>query len=99
MPQPTGPTYAIHPALGIARLGNAPLDPTDASTYYLGAESPYQVPNQGQSYKADGKIKKQGQRFRIYEFENGIATREITLTEQDVASIVWTVHLANRKPA
>jgi hypothetical protein len=99
MSQSAGPTYAIHPALGIARLGNAALDPNDPSTYYLGAESPFQVPNQGQSYKAAGKIKKQGQRFRIYEFENGIATREITLTEADVASIVWTVHLANRKPA
>src|SRR5262245_14609689 len=44
-------TYAIHPAIGIARLGNAVADPADSSSYYLGAESPYQVPNQGQPYK------------------------------------------------
>ena len=92
-------TYAIHPALGIARVGNAPADPADASSFYLGAESPYQVPNQGKPYKKAGKVKKQAQRFRIYEFDGGVATREITLGQHDVAAITWTVHLANRKAA
>ncbi len=92
-------TYAIHPALGIARIGNAAADPADATTYYLGAEAPSQVPNQGLPYKVGGKIKKQAQRFRIYEFEAGRATREITLVESDIAAIEWTVHLANRKAA
>ncbi len=93
-------TYAIHPALGVARLGNADADPADPSSYYLGAESQYQVPNAGKPYKtASGQIKKQAQRFRIYEFEGGTATREITLGESDVASIEWTVHLQNRKAA
>lgn len=92
-------TYAIHPALGVARLGNAEADLADPSSYYLGPESPYQVPNAGQPYKIGGKIKKQAQRFRIYEFEDGQATREITLQEEDVAAIEWTVHLSNRKAA
>lgn len=92
-------SYAIHPAVGIARLGNAPADPTDPSTYYLGPEAPYDVPNRGGPYKSGGKIKKQAQRFRIYEFQEGKATREITLLEDDVADISWTVHLANRKAA
>ncbi len=92
-------TYAIHPALGVARIGNAPPDVNDPGTWYLAAEAPYQVPNEGQPYKVDGQIKKQAQRFRIYEFEDGVAVREITLEEEDVSAITWTVHLANRKAA
>jgi hypothetical protein len=92
-------TYAIHPALGVARVGNAPVDPADPSSWYLAAESPYEVPNAGRPYKVGGRIKKQGRRFRIYEFEDGTATREITLAEDDIEDITWTVHLANRKAA
>jgi hypothetical protein len=92
-------TYAIHPALGIARMGNAVASPDDPSTWYLGAESPYEVPNKGQPYKIGTQVKKQAQRFRIYEFQDGQALREITLQQSDVAGIEWTVHLANRKAA
>lgn len=92
-------TYAIHPAIGIARMGDAALDPENPATFYLGAEAPYQVPNQGRAYKTGGRIRKQAQRFRIYEYQNGVAVREITLAAADVAAIEWTVHLANRKAA
>src|SRR5688572_17057825 len=92
-------TYAIHPALGIARVGNAVVDPTDATTWYLGAESPYEVPNQGLPYKIGTQVKKQAVRFRIYEFDGGQAAREITLSQPDVVGIEWTVHVANRKAA
>ncbi len=95
----SGTTYAIHPALGIARMGNAVADPIDPSTYYLGGESLYEVPNQGQPYKTGGRLKKQAQRFRIYEYADGQATREITLQTPGIASIQWTVRLANRKAA
>lgn len=92
-------TYAIHPAIGIARMGDLALDPGNPNTFYLGAEAPYEVPNDRRKYKAGGKIRKQAQRFRIYEYENGVAVREITLEEGDVETIEWTVHLANRKAA
>src|SRR5262245_1951796 len=92
-------TYAIYLALGIARVGNAVVEIKDSSTWYLAADSPYKGTNKGQSYKIGTQIKKQAQRFRIYEFEGGQATREITLRESDIASIEWTVHLANRKAA
>ncbi len=100
-------TYAIHPALGIARLGNAQpnlsertADGTRApDTFYLGAEAPYEVPNQGRPYKTGGKVKKQAQRFRIYEYQDGKAVREVTLDADDIQSIEWTAHLANRKAA
>lgn len=99
MPSPSARTYAIHPAIGVARLGNLEVDPENAATYYLGPEAPYEVANDGGRYKAGGRMKKQAQRFRIYEFENGRATREITLAAEDVRALEWTVHLANRKAA
>lgn len=92
-------TYAIHPAIGVARMGNLPLDPSDPTTFYIGPEAPFEVPNEGKAYKKNGQIKKQAQRFRIYQYEDGKAVREITLAEKDVKSITWSVHLGNRKAA
>ncbi len=92
-------TYAIHPAIGVARMGNAELNIEDPTSFFLSPEAPLQVVNQGQSYKVGGKIKKQAQRFRIYEYQDGKAVREISLSESDVASIEWTVRLGNRKAA
>ena len=92
-------TYAIHPAIGIARMGDLEADPENQNTYYFGAEAPFGVPNEGRAYKASNKIRKQAQRFRIYEYQNGVAVREITLDEGDVTAIDWTVHLGNRKAA
>lgn len=96
-----GSYYKVHPAIGIARVGNADLDSADAGTFYLSPEVPSQVPNQAKPYKSGGKIKKQGQRFRIYEYDDTThaAIREITLDCEDVAYIKWTVRLANSKCA
>ena len=97
--------YRIHPAIGVARLGNS-LD-----EYFVGPESPRVVPalvaadappdRHPTRRDVQGRIKRQGQRFRI--FEHGlddagkvISTREITL---DDADITWRVHVANRKAA
>ena len=97
--------YRIHPAIGVARLGNS----TDE--YFVGPESPRVVPPlvaadappdpQATRRDAQGRIKRQGQRFRIFEHTLGDAgdvtgIREITL---DDAAITWQVHLANRKAA
>src|SRR5262249_15756695 len=55
------------------------------------------------AYKADQLIKRQGARFRIYEYndEGGLLrpVREITGALDDVAKITWTVQLVNRKAA
>lgn len=99
MPIRADTTFAIHPAIGIARLGDASLDPDNDATYYRGSEAPHDVPNEGHPYKTGGRLKKQAQRFRIYEFRDGQAAREITLGESDVSAIAWTVHLCNRKAA
>lgn len=97
--------FRIHPAIGIARLGNSPDD------YFVGSESPGFLPlldkpglppSATPSHRdGSGRIKRQGARFRIFEFaadENGGQTpvREITTAEADVE---WRVHLANRKAA
>jgi hypothetical protein len=80
----------IHPGLGIARIGNSP------DGYYCGPESPGEVVDPPGGYKdADGRIKRQAARFRIYAYDcNDQPIRELTASD---ASITWTVHLANRK--
>ena len=100
-------SYRIHPAVGVARMGNA-----DPSTFFIGPEAPgfgplAQPGDPGTAvppYKSNGLVKPQAARFRIYEYTedaNGrlVAGREINLDASDVASITWTVHLANKKAA
>lgn len=96
------PRYRIHPAIGIARVGNAPAD-----EFFVGPERP------GQAVTGDsatgttvpgfkdsgGLIKRQAARFRIFEYVEShgrwTVSREITAKEAD--TLTWTVHLANRK--
>ncbi len=97
--------YRIHPSIGIARVGDSPDD------YFVGPEvpglqsslnKPDAPPSPNETYKdKKGRIKRQGARFRIYEYTlNDARTptkiREITA---DDAQIQWEVHLANRKAA
>jgi hypothetical protein len=98
-------SYAIHPGIGIARVGDSPED------YFVGPEVPGRPPSPAKSdssgasdgfYKdAEGRIKRQGARFRIFETATDHTgqrreVREITAAE---AHIEWTVHLANAKAA
>jgi hypothetical protein len=101
-------TYRIHPAIGVARVGDSLDD------YFIGPEAPGIPPTltkpdapalpEGQkgTYKdRHARIKRQGARFRIYEYTSNDAravtkVREITAAE---ARIEWDVHLANRKAA
>ncbi len=98
-------TYRIHPAIGIARVGNSPDD------YFIGPEAPGVPPSlqkpdappaPNSTYKdPQGRIKRQGARFRIYEYTPDdanvlVQVREITSVE---AQIDWEIHLANRKAA
>jgi hypothetical protein len=101
MAQP--PRYRIHPAIGIARVGNA--DPDD---FFVGPERPGQrvsgasgIGTSVPPFKAGGRVKRQAARFRIWEYtESGgvwAPSREINLDEKDVVDIRWTVHVANKK--
>lgn len=95
--------YKIHPAIGIARVGNA-----DADDYLPGPSIPeanesldkkkyaeqFSGPN-----KKDGKIRPQSTSFTIWEYDklDQKPLREIHLDEKDVESIGWYVHIANLK--
>lgn len=84
-------SYRIYPSIGLARVGDSPDD------YYLGAESPQLNFVPGGGYRdASGKVRRMGQRFRIYEYADDVPVREITAGE---ASIEWQVQLANSKAA
>ena len=88
----------IHPAIGVARIGNASPD-----QLFIGPESPG-VPGGWDpatqrfiAFKdANGRVRPQAARFRIFEFDGaGNPTREISLA--DGFKIEWRVHVANRK--
>jgi hypothetical protein len=96
--------YKIHPAIGVARVGDSP------DAFFVGPEAPGSVgveigPGGAETpitkHKAVGKIKRQGARFRVFEYDKDAAgtltlKREITA---DDAQIVWKVDLVNRKAA
>ena len=55
-------SIAIYPPIGIARIGNAP-------EYFLASEVPGVEPSPKDGYKdAEGRIKKQAVKFKIYAF-------------------------------
>ena len=79
----------IHPAIGIARVGNSPAD------FFIGPERPGEQPNPPGGFK-DGqcRVKRQAARFRIFATDDSGIVDELTAAEAD---ITWTVHLANKK--
>ncbi|MBL8213779.1 MAG: LodA/GoxA family CTQ-dependent oxidase [Bryobacterales bacterium] len=83
---------AIHPAIGIARVGNSP------DGFFVGPELPWPTAAPEGGYKDPaGAIKRQAARFRIYGYdESGCVTEELTAAD---AEIRWTVHVANKKAA
>ncbi|HRI71275.1 MAG TPA: LodA/GoxA family CTQ-dependent oxidase [Polyangium sp.] len=97
-----GSIYRIHPAIGIARVGNAP-----SNTYFIGPEAPGYGPlgdapgTTAPPYKVNGQIKPQAARFRIFEYQwiDSLLTPvgEVTLDSPGVLAISWKAHLANKK--
>ena len=88
-------TFKIFPSIGIARLGNCPDSST--SGFYVGPEIPGSIIVPSIGYKdAQGRVRRQAARFRIFGWEDGVFMGEIT---SSVAGIAWTVELANKKAA
>jgi hypothetical protein len=98
-------TYRVHPAIGVARVGDSVDD------FFVGPEAPgippslsrpdQHDPGAGKYKDRQQRVKRQGVRFRIFEYlldDAGATTRvrEVTASEADIA---WEVHLANRKAA
>ena len=82
----------IHPAIGIARMGNS------ENAYFIGPEIIDPKPEEPGFYRdAEGRLKRQAARFRIYGYDvAGTVVQELTA---DWADIQWSVHVANRKAA
>ncbi|HEX7192948.1 MAG TPA: LodA/GoxA family CTQ-dependent oxidase, partial [Thermoanaerobaculia bacterium] len=105
--------YQIHPAVGVARLGNSP------DSFYLEPQTigglPIECDAGGNPVMHDGqpvfvrrfkdergRIKRQGAQFGIYAYDSADPSdpgREISLDDPTIESIEWTVHLANKKGA
>ncbi len=84
---------AVHPSVGIARVGNSP------DSFFFGPELPGALPVAPDGFKdGNGAIARQAARFRVYGYdEAGAVVRE--LTAADGAAIAWTVSVANKKAA
>lgn len=97
--------YEICPKIGVARLGNSTTE------FYLSPETiggrPIECDQAGNPIMNNGKycyvskykdsvgrVKRQAAKFRI--IKNG--KEFITLSDDNIEKIVWTVHIANKKP-
>src|SRR5438045_2766874 len=85
-------TIKIHPAIGIARLGNS------LQEFFIGPEIPGAHRRPPGGYKdAQHRIKRQAARFRLFGYDKkGKLVKEINSSD---AVIEWTVRLANSKAA
>jgi hypothetical protein len=83
---------AIHPAIGIGRVGNS------RESFFFGPEVPGALPSAPKGFKdAHGAAARQAARFRVYGLDaSGKPVRELTAQE---AEITWRVNVANTKPA
>lgn len=83
--------YKIHPAIGIARVGDSPDD------FFIGPERIGEEPNPPGGFKdAQCRVKRQAARFRIFAHNDDGTVQEIKDAD---AEITWTVHLVNKKAA
>ncbi len=84
----------IHPAIGIARVGDSP------DSYFIGPETPGLHPDETAVYKdAVGRIRRQAARFRIFGLNAAgqIVAELNSLTE--AVTVRWSVEVANLKAA
>lgn len=79
----------VHPAIGVARLGNSPSD------FFIGPEQLWQPPDPPGGFKdSECRVKRQAARFRVYAYHDNGPPSELTAAD---ATIAWTVELANKK--
>jgi hypothetical protein len=85
----------IHPAIGIARVGNAEPG-EDGPDYFIGPQVPNRTPAPEGGYRdGRGRLKRQAAEFRIYGYDrDGKVVGELT---DKIATIEWHVHVANKK--
>ena len=83
---------AIHPAIGIARVGNS------SESFFFGPEVPGILPRARGGFKdGNGAVARQAARFRLFGFDrHGQVVRELTARD---GKITWRVEVANSKAA
>ena len=82
--------FSIHPAIGIARIGNS-------NEFFVAPESVGAIPPPDAKFKdQNGRILRQGALFHVFRHDSH-GTREV-IVGKDV-KIAWRVHAANRKAA
>lgn len=83
---------AIHPSIGVARIGNSKDD------FFIGPEVTDPLPEPPGFYRdKTGALKRQAARFRIYGLNaEGQVVAELTAKN---AQVEWSAHLANKKSA
>jgi len=92
--------YKIHPAIGIARIGTS-------DEFYIAPETPGGLPTDPgtgltvTSFRdPNGNLRKQAARFRVFAYDSTNPSdpgTEVAVGANGVASIAWTVYLANKK--
>lgn len=90
--------YKIHPAIGIARLGNS-------DQFYIAPEEAGALPTDPKSHQpvtsfrdSRGRLLKQAARFRVFAYESADDPgTEVRSGSGGVKAVQWTVHLANKK--
>src|SRR5262245_34966228 len=85
-------SVAVYPPIGVARVGNA----EGADDFFFAAEVPGAAPEPRGGFRdAEGRIKRQAARFRVYAtLESGAM---VELTASSGAHITWRVEVANLK--
>jgi hypothetical protein len=99
-----GTVYKIHPAIGVARVGNHPTaffvgpETLGSPGVEIGADGTESVIT---NYKEGGRIKRQAARFRVFRYNQDAAGNLQLVGEvtPDQAQIEWRVDLVNRKAA
>lgn len=92
---------SIHPSVGVARLGNAKendflLNPIKIGGLPYEADKNLKPTKTAVNFKDKaGRVRRQGQVFKVFDADGN----ELTLASDNVKSIEWTVHLANKKAA
>ena len=91
--------FRIHPAIGVARMGNSP-------SHFIGPETPGVPPNSSDGVTFNsfrdtdplGRILRQGARFRVFEYTkdaSGALSNPVEVAlGRDIVDIEWRVHLA-----
>lgn len=79
----------IHPAIGVARVGNSPDE------FFVGPERLWEPPDPPGGFKdSQCRVKRQAARFRLFAYHDDNTVTEVTAADADVE---WRVHVANRK--